>query len=136
MIYDGEFDARDGAYTQNYWVKNMTFTDSEAFFDMPRNIYWLPDASVEGGYRVGGQYRETDLFTYLTVPKAGHFVPNVQLNNYFGAYAFFEDYVNNQKLTCQGPTADSCSPAADMCTSMNGCWNLGTCGLSTDATAG
>lgn len=54
LIYDGEFDARDGAYTQNYWVKNMTFTDSEAFFDMPRNIYWLPDASVEGGYRVGG----------------------------------------------------------------------------------
>jgi hypothetical protein len=126
LIYDGEFDARDGAYTQDYWVRNMTFTDEETFWNTPRSIYYLPDG--EGGYRVGGQYRETSLFTYLTVPKAGHFVPNVQLNNYFGAYAFFADYVNNQKLTCQGETEESCSAEAAMCSAMNDCWNLGVCG--------
>lgn len=27
LIYDGEFDARDGPFTQNPWVSNMTFTD-------------------------------------------------------------------------------------------------------------
>jgi hypothetical protein len=106
----------------------MTFTDSESFWDMPRNIYYIKDASVEGGYRVGGQYRETLLFTFLTVPKAGHFVPNVNLNNYPGAFAFFSDYVDNQALTCHHDDPTACSPAEGMCTAMNDCWGLGVCG--------
>lgn len=76
LIYDGEFDARDGAWTQNSWLKNMTFTNSTDFWDQSRQIYWVPDSTVESGYIVGGYYRQTSLFNYLTVPKAGHFVPN------------------------------------------------------------
>lgn len=33
LIYDGEMDARDGAFSQNTWLANMTFTDSESFFN-------------------------------------------------------------------------------------------------------
>lgn len=33
LLYDGEFDARDGPYTQNSWLSNMTFNDSESFFN-------------------------------------------------------------------------------------------------------
>lgn len=36
LIYDGEFDARDGAWTQNTWLKNMTFPDSENFWSQAR----------------------------------------------------------------------------------------------------
>lgn len=89
LIYDGEFDARDGAYTQNSWLKNMTFTNSTDFWSQARQIYWIPDSTVPEGQIVGGYYRQTGLFNYLTVPKAGHFVPNPQLNYYKAAYAFF-----------------------------------------------
>lgn len=112
LIYDGEFDARDGAWTQNSWLKNMTFTNSTDFWDQSRQIYWVPDSTAESGYIVGGYYRQTSLFNYLTVPKAGHFVPNPQLNYYKAAYAFFTDYLSNQALTCQRTDGEGCSVAS------------------------
>jgi hypothetical protein len=33
FIYAGEFDARDGPYTQNQWLKNFTFEGNKTFFD-------------------------------------------------------------------------------------------------------
>jgi len=49
LIYDGEFDARDGAFTQNSWLKNMTFTDSAEFWSQARQIYWIPDSTAPDG---------------------------------------------------------------------------------------
>ena len=43
----------------------------------------------------GGYWRTSDYFEFLTVPKAGHFVPN----NYFSdPYAFLSDYIAHKKL--------------------------------------
>lgn len=131
LIYDGEFDARDGAATQNVWLKNMTFANSESFWNQSRSIYWIPDTTVEGSFIVGGYYRQTSLFNFLTIPKAGHFVPN---NYYKASLAFFLDYLTTSKakplegtLTCQKSTGDGCSVVPAQCTYMNNCWGLGLC---------
>lgn len=130
LIYDGEFDARDGAFTQNSWLKGMNFTDSESFWNQARQIYWIPSPDAPSGYIVGGYYRQTELFNYLTVPKAGHFVPNPQLNYYAAAYAFFNDYLVNQKLTCQNTSEGACSVTNAMCNFMGNCFGLGECGIN------
>ena len=38
-----------------------------------------------------GYLRTSDYFEYLTVPKAGHFVPN---NYYSDSFAFLSDYIS------------------------------------------
>jgi len=112
----------------------MTFTDSESFWNQARQIYWIPSTDAPSGYIVGGYYRQTELFNYLTVPKAGHFVPNPQLNYYAAAYAFFTDYLANQKLTCQKTTESACSVTNSMCGYMNNCYGLGECGINGQCT--
>jgi len=74
------------------------------------------------------------LFNYLTVPKAGHFVPNPQLNYYKAAYAFFTDYLANKKLTCQSTKGNGCSVTSSMCTYMGNCFGLGDCGTNGQCT--
>jgi hypothetical protein len=59
----------------------------------------------------------------LTVPKAGHFVPN---NNYWASYQFFTDYINYGRLECHKVDGD-CSVVADRCEFMNQCSGHGTC---------
>ena len=46
FIYAGEFDARDGPYTQNQWLKNFTWADNETFFDKSREIYYLKNSTT------------------------------------------------------------------------------------------
>jgi len=91
LIYAGEFDAQDGPKTQEYWLRRLNFTDSDKFWSQSRQVYWVnnftdsQNALINGGY-----WRSSDYFEYLTVPKAGHFVPN----NYFSAsHQFITDYI-------------------------------------------
>ena len=48
----------------------------KGFWDTARKIYYIKDS--QGKTQVGGYYRSTpdNLFTFLTIPKAGHFVPH------------------------------------------------------------
>jgi len=62
----------------------------------------------------------------LTVPKAGHFVPN---NYYQPSYQFFADYLSSQKLLCHNE-AEGCSVVAYRCEAMNQCSGNGACGLN------
>jgi len=50
------------------------------FFNQARKIYYYKNA--KGDYEVGGYYRNDPVvgFTFLTIPKAGHFVPATQLD--------------------------------------------------------
>jgi hypothetical protein len=63
------------------------------FWSQARSIYYLPDGSV------GGYYRTDQRFTYLSVPKAGHFVPTTNLAT---TKAFLADYLSTTKraLSC------------------------------------
>ena len=64
---------------------------------------------------VGGYWREIQYFSYLTVPKAGHFVPN---NYYIPSLQFFTDYINNKALQCHD-TTNGCSVVDFRCQQMN-----------------
>jgi hypothetical protein len=88
LIYAGEFDSQDGPATQDAWLRDMTFEGSEEFWSQSRQVYHLTNPTTF----VGGYWRESTYFSYLTVPKAGHFVPN---NNYWASYNFFKDYIDN-----------------------------------------
>lgn len=41
LIYAGEFDAQDGAKTQEFWLRKLNFEGSEDFWSQSRNIYWV-----------------------------------------------------------------------------------------------
>lgn len=72
---------------------------------------------------IGGYWRESKYFSYLTVPKAGHFVPN---NYYQPSYQFFADYLSSKKLLCHNDV-DGCSVVSYQCEAMNECSAHGTC---------
>lgn len=93
LIYAGEFDAQDGPKTQEFWLRGLNFTGSEDFWSQSRQIYWVQNAtSTETDLINGGLWRTSDFFEFLTVPKAGHFVPN---NYYSPSFSFFTDYINS-----------------------------------------
>jgi len=87
LIYAGEFDAQDGPKTQEAWLRRLNFTGSEEFWSQSRQVYFVKwneidpttgqagDGKDDDGYVIGGYWRESDYFSYLTVPKSGHFVP-------------------------------------------------------------
>lgn len=82
LIYSGEFDAQDGPATLNPWVRKLNVT--EDFWSQSRKVYYVWDEKTNM-YTTGGYYRTSTTFSYLTVPKAGHFVPN-WTNNYLPTY--------------------------------------------------
>ena len=110
LIYAGEFDAQDGPKTQEPWLRRLNFTGSEDFWSQSRQIYWVNNytAQLAGTPDLinGGLWRTSEYFEYLTVPKAGHFVPN----NYFSAsHQFLTDYIAGQKLSCHMADGNGCS---------------------------
>ena len=125
LIYAGEFDSQDGAKTQEMWLRNTQIPDSSGLWDSQRLIYWVPDPSDSSSYLNGGLYRTNGIFTLLTVPKAGHFVP---ANYYQPSYQFFYDYLNKQGLDTHAP--DAAQPASAQCKAMNNCNGHGTCGAN------
>ena len=92
LIYAGEFDAQDGPAGQEYWLRRLSFEDSSKLWNHARRVYWVDDPSVttDDGQIVGGYWRNSTWLTYLTVPKAGHFVP---ANYYLPSFQFFTDYI-------------------------------------------
>jgi len=72
----------------------------------------------------GGYWRTSDYFEYLTVPKAGHFVPN---NYYSPSISFLTDYIASQKLVCHKTDDTQCSVVQKRCDAMNNCNGHGTC---------
>jgi len=95
LIYSGEFDAQDGPATQNPWVRKLNVT--AGFWEQSRKIYYVWDEKTST-YSTGGYYRNSTTFSYLTVPKAGHFVPN-WTNNYLPTYQFFKDMISTNTAT-------------------------------------
>lgn len=128
MIYAGEFDAQDGPKTQEYWLRRLNFEGSEDFWSQSRQIYWVQNKTTTETQLInGGYWRTSDYFEYLTVPKAGHFVPN----NYFSpSYAFVEDYIKSKKLVCHDQ-ANGCSVVEQRCSAMNYCNGNGSCDTTT-----
>jgi len=92
LIYAGEFDVLDGPRTIEDWLKNIQLVkDDPTFFGQARNVYYIQDD--DGNELVGGYYRQVPLLSWLTVPKAGHFVPN----NYMLASKFFiADFIKDK----------------------------------------
>jgi pimeloyl-ACP methyl ester carboxylesterase len=84
LIYAGEFDAQDGPATQNPWVRKLNVPNYDEFWGQSRKIYYVWNETLSE-YITGGYYRSSSTFSYLTVPKAGHFVPN-WTNNYLPTY--------------------------------------------------
>ena len=129
LIYAGEFDAQDGPKTQEFWLRKLAFEGSDDFWSQSRQIYWMQNVTnTETQLINGGYWRTSDYFEYLTVPKAGHFVPN---NYYSDSYAFLTDYIASQKLTCHKTADSGCSVVAARCTAMNNCNGHGVCNPKT-----
>lgn len=102
LIYAGEYDFREGARGVDVWLRSLTWDGSDDFWNSERLIYWIPnenpdtttdpeDDTVPGHeFTNGGLYRTYGAFTWLTVPKSGHFTP---ADNYPVTDSFFKDYI-------------------------------------------
>ena len=99
LIYAGEFDFREGARGVDVWLRTLTWEGSDDFWNSERLVYWIPNmndnTNNDNIYTNGGLYRTDGTFTWLTVPKAGHFTPT---DNYPVTAAFFDDYIKYQQL--------------------------------------
>lgn len=91
LVYTGEFDMQDGPVTQVEWMHNIVMNDA-MYWKRARHIYYIKNA--KGKEIVGGYYRDSPAvpFTFLTVPKAGHFVPTTYL---VATMQFLKDYITN-----------------------------------------
>ena len=129
LIYAGEFDAQDGPKTQEFWLRRLSFEGDADFWSQSRQLYWVQNFTATDTQLInGGLWRTSDYFEFLTVPKAGHFVPN----NYFSpSYSFLSDYIDGKKLACHKTDGTKCSVAASRCSAMNNCNGNGTCNTST-----
>ncbi|GBG24814.1 Serine carboxypeptidase-like [Hondaea fermentalgiana] len=125
LIYAGEFDTKDGPFGQESWLRTLRFADEKAFWAQSRKIYKLASGHV------GGYYRATANFSFMVVPKAGHYVPH---NNYETSFSILQDYINQGSLVChesltsKNTEADAgCSVSASLCKALNECSGHGAC---------
>lgn len=123
IVYAGEYDQRDGSVSQPAWMKDLINLSHEngSFFKQARQVYYFKNAQNE--IEVGGQYRvdQKTQFTFLTVPKAGHFVPN---NQFELSLAILKDYLDETAigLICiKDDQPNKCSVTNNMCSYMNNC---------------
>lgn len=125
LIYAGEFDAQDGPKTQEYWLRRLNFTGSDEFWSQSRQVYWVNNFTDSSQPQLnGGLWRTSDYFEFLTLPKAGHFVPN----NFFSAsHQLLTDYIAGQKLACHKTDDTQCSVVQARCDAMSNCNGHGKC---------
>ena len=83
-----------------------------SFWDEARRVYY------HSGSQVGGYYLQENNFTFIAVPKSGHFMP---YGNYEASKAFLDDFVAHKKLQCKDPNGEKCSVESKMCAAMNNC---------------
>ena len=129
IIYAGEYDQRDGPTTMYDWMNELSLLTrgSSAFWTQSRKTYYVPDG--QGGFITGGYYRydvEMD-FTFLTIPKAGHFVP---ATNLAVTKQMLSDAISSHKLICHRDDPSKCEQAPTMCSYMNSCNGKGVCDWS------
>ena len=105
----------DGAKAQETWLKTLKNLSSE-FWKQDRKIYKF-NSSETSGWTIGGYYRQTGNFTFISVSKSGHFMP---ADNYHASQAFLEDYIKYGILKCQD-TETHCRVHQKMCKYMNEC---------------
>ena len=91
LVYAGSYDQQDGPLTMYEWIRDLQTLqkNNNAFWTQARKIYYLPD-----GQTVAGYYRSDSRFTFLAVPKAGHFVPTT---NMAATRAFLRDYLSEKR---------------------------------------
>ena len=89
------------------------------FWKQARKVYYVQDAATDNSV-VGGYYRSDSRFTFLSVPKAGHFVPTTNMAT---TRQFLRDYLSPQReLGCYNDkrkAANGCSTADIMCDFMS-----------------
>jgi carboxypeptidase C (cathepsin A) len=90
----GEFDSKDGSITQTVWMQETLKELPESFWTQDRKIYYFKTPN-DDQLRNGGYYRRTGNFTFVTTPKAGHFIPH---DYYDASKAYLDDWVTHLAL--------------------------------------
>lgn len=73
LLYEGNYDTRDGAYGTYYWFPLLKDPYNQ-ILDVPRNL-WYKDGEAVGSYAI------FENLTYIVVNDAGHYAPYFQLEN-------------------------------------------------------
>ena len=109
---------QDGAISQTLWMRQL-LNVTQSFWEQDRSIYYY--SGQDNQTKVGGYYKTESNFTFIAVPKSGHFFPH---DNYYASKAILDDMINHKELTC---TEESCRVNDFMCEQMNNCSGHGVC---------
>lgn len=113
LIYAGQWDNRDGPSTIEEWLVSDT-KNFKDLYKQDRQIYYVN--STANGVYTGGYYRSTGKFTFMTIPKAGHYVPTDVLEV---TQSILSDYFGSGSLQCHNK--EGCSTKGKTCEFMNQC---------------
>lgn len=98
LIYGGEWDAANNPGNMDF-LKNMKKL-SASFWSQARQIYYLKSSTDI--YGVAGYVRQdtTNKFSFVTLPKSGHFAAGdqIQVSNWL-----LKDFMNEGLLQCYNP---------------------------------
>ena len=113
----------DGVKGQEDWLKEtIKRLDTTDFWQQDRKIYKFKSAE-SSSWTIGGYYRQVGNFTFIVVPKQGHFSA---ADNYPVTQSFLEDYVDYGILKCHDDETH-CRVHHKMCSHMKNCNGHGTC---------
>jgi len=109
ILASGEFDIKLGATGVQQWLKHDLFHWPQSAF-RKRQIYYLKDKTSVGGYFVGFNGLQ-----FVTVPKAGYYLPT---DYYNVSKQLLDDLITNKSVVCH---ADTCGTGKQMCQAMDQC---------------
>jgi len=87
LLYQGQFDLRDGVASNEAWIPRIDWPGREAFFNATRKVW-----RVNGN--VAGYIKNYKSLTQLTVVGAGHMVP---MNQPLHALAMVSNFIENKE---------------------------------------
>ena len=83
LLYQGQFDLRDGVVSTEAWVKKMKWEGIKEFLDAEREVWWVNEKAV-------GYVQKWGSLSHVVVGGAGHLVPTDQAVN---SRTMIEDWV-------------------------------------------
>ncbi|KAJ7530770.1 hypothetical protein O6H91_14G018300 [Diphasiastrum complanatum] len=68
LLFQGQYDIKDGVASSEEWMRTLTWHGREAFFETQRSLWWV-------GKTLAGYWRSFDTLSHVVVVGAGHQVP-------------------------------------------------------------
>ncbi|KAL1803414.1 hypothetical protein ACET3Z_032061 [Daucus carota] len=103
LLYQGQFDLRDGVVSTEAWMKKMKWDGIEKFLEADRKVWKVKE-------KLAGYVQKWGSLSHAIVSNAGHLVPTDQAVN---SQVMIEDWVLDRGLFANKEIVDPSAPSYD-----------------------